>query len=37
MIRLPKGRQYHPDRDRLAARFELFKRADSGRGMAADF
>jgi putative restriction endonuclease len=26
-IRLPRGKQYHPDRDRLAARFELFQRA----------
>ena len=27
LIRLPRGKQYHPDRDRLAARFERFKRA----------
>jgi putative restriction endonuclease len=27
LIRLPRGKQYHPDRDRLAARFELLRRA----------
>ena len=26
LIRSPKGKQYRPDRDRLAARFEQFKR-----------
>jgi putative restriction endonuclease len=26
LIRLPAVKQYHPDRDRLAARFEQFKR-----------
>jgi putative restriction endonuclease len=26
-IRLPRSKQYHPDRDRLAIRFEQFKRA----------
>jgi putative restriction endonuclease len=26
LIRLPRGERYHPDRDRLAARFEHFKR-----------
>jgi putative restriction endonuclease len=26
LIRLPKGKLYRPDRDRLAARFEQFKR-----------
>jgi putative restriction endonuclease len=26
LIRLPRSKQYHPDRDRLAARFEQFKR-----------
>jgi putative restriction endonuclease len=25
LIRLPRGKQFHPDRDRLAARFEQFK------------
>jgi hypothetical protein len=27
LIRLPRGKQYHPDRDRLATRFEMFQRA----------
>jgi putative restriction endonuclease len=27
LIRLPKGKRYHPDRERLAARFEQFRRA----------
>jgi hypothetical protein len=27
LIRLPRAKQYHPDRDRLAARFEQFRRA----------
>jgi putative restriction endonuclease len=27
LIRLPRDKQYHPDRDRLAARFEQFNRA----------
>lgn len=36
MIRLPKWRQYHPDRDRLAACFEPFKRANGPRSRAAD-
>jgi putative restriction endonuclease len=27
LIRLPRPRQHHPDRDRLAIRFEQFKRA----------
>ena len=27
LIRLPRGKQYHPDRDRLAAGFELFRSA----------
>jgi putative restriction endonuclease len=27
LIRLPRAKQYHPDRDRLALRFEQFKRA----------
>jgi hypothetical protein len=26
LIRLPRTKQLHPDRDRLAARFEQFKR-----------
>ena len=26
VIRLPRGKEHHPDRERLAARFELFKR-----------
>jgi hypothetical protein len=26
LIRLPTVKRYHPDRDRLAARFEQFKR-----------
>jgi putative restriction endonuclease len=27
LIRLPRAKQYHPDRDRLALRFEQFRRA----------
>jgi putative restriction endonuclease len=26
LIRLPRTKQFHPDRDRLATRFEQFKR-----------
>jgi hypothetical protein len=28
LIRLPRSEQHHPDRDRVAIRFEQFKRAD---------